>query len=42
MEEELIIKENGNSEGSICGFESLNRLLESSLSPQVFKVTIIS
>ncbi|KAI3789096.1 hypothetical protein L2E82_01883 [Cichorium intybus] len=42
---EEVGKENGNSEealrtlsdGSICGFESLHRLLESSLSPPVFK-----
>ncbi|KAL4588565.1 hypothetical protein LXL04_001457 [Taraxacum kok-saghyz] len=42
---EEVSKEHGNSEaasrtlsdGSICGFESLHRLLESSLSPPVFK-----
>lgn len=42
---EEFVKENANSEessrtltdGSICGFESLHRLLESSLSPQLFK-----
>ncbi|GJU53687.1 beta-ureidopropionase [Tanacetum coccineum] len=35
--DEIVNQENGDSEGSICGFESLHSLLESSLSPQQYK-----
>lgn len=45
---EDIKRENGKDEattasndGSLCGFDSLHRLLQASLSPQVFQVIII-
>lgn len=45
---EDIKPENGKAEattasndGSLCGFDSLHRLLQASLSPQVFQVIII-
>lgn len=39
-----IVAENGKQEttrdGSICGFDSLHKLLQSTLSPQLFQVTL--
>lgn len=45
--EETVIAENGKIEatpqkdGSICGFDSLHHLLQASLNPQLFQVTLI-